>query len=186
MENILNKFNSIKGASFIGLRGYKNASGEVSDITLNIGVSYQKQLQKDLDKLNTITDETLVILSNESNLPIETLTQAIVDLIDSTNKNLSKDLAEHTASSITQIDTYMNITTGVKLHKTSMEVFINGFLEKKKVIQAGVYKEVKSKPLTIAKNLITKFLDLNTAKVRMYKFNNIDSIKISGTEIFLQ
>lgn len=180
------KFEALSGSTFVGIRGYANKNGEIANVTVNVGASYQNVLNGDLNKLNTITDESINQIAIETNLPKEILLQAIVELIDSIQKNLSKDLENHTNQSKGQIDAYIPICKGIKLHKESLNVNVFGFLNKKTIIQEGTYPpSPKSRPLTIAKNELKKRLDLQTEKYRIYNIENIESVKIQGNEIIL-
>jgi len=80
--------------------------------------------------------------------------------------------------SIGQIDAYMSITGGLKVHIGTGEVYVYGYREKKEVVKEGVYKTVNSADLTIAKNEIRKLL--KTGKFTQYRLSNITALKANG------
>ena len=45
---------SVTGVSFVSIRNYANKSGEVSNNLLNVGASYEKAKQKDIDFLTNL------------------------------------------------------------------------------------------------------------------------------------
>ena len=51
-KQIFEKFESLKSASFIGVKGYKNQYNEIADFTLNVNISIQATKEKDFEKLH--------------------------------------------------------------------------------------------------------------------------------------
>ena len=45
---------TINGTTFVGVRGYENSKGEVSNQTLLVGYNYTNMLNKDLEKLKVL------------------------------------------------------------------------------------------------------------------------------------
>lgn len=75
-------------------------------------------------------------------------------------------------------DTYVHVDgmKGVKVHKDTGVLYITGQVEVKKVLEAGTYKVVNSKPKTIAKRKIEK--GLPSAGFRTFILKNIKSVKV--------
>jgi hypothetical protein len=161
--------NSIKGCRFVGIKGYTNNNGEVSDILINLGASYVNAKEKDIEYLRTLD-----VTKMDTTIDAETLETARVELLNSLIKP-SETRSE------AQTDTYLNINQALKIHKESLAIFVYGYCENKRVITEGEYKEVKSRPLTIAKNFIKK--NMRTGKFRQYKLDEITMLKVGGLTI---
>ena len=72
----------------------------------------------------------------------------------------------------------------MKLHKDTGALHIFGMAVQKKVIVAGEpQKPVNSAPKTIAKNSITKALNLRAGKFRTFIVENVEAVNMSGDTI---
>jgi hypothetical protein len=164
-----------KGAKFVAFKGYENKQGEISDITVNIGVSYGNAKERDTEKLRNA--------SNFSHLKFEGLTvasyaeQARIALLEA---NIMPSVTKSQA----QKDAYEVIVPNIlKVHKETGALFVFGFVHSKTVVKEGEYKAVNSSPLTIAKNVIKKALD--ASKYRQYDIQKIGMVRINGEIIEL-
>jgi len=158
------------GVSFVSIKGYTSVeSGEVSNNLINIGYSYETAKQKDIDFLTTFDATKHTFKSERVNSAIATqAATALLEAFKKPNENRS----------IGQIDAYMSITGGLKVHIGTGEVYVYGYREKKEVVKEGVYKTVNSADLTIAKNEIRKLL--KTGKFTQYRLSNITALKANG------
>lgn len=164
--------NNLTGNSFLGIRNYSNKSGEVANHLLNVGINYDKSVKKDI-----ITLENLNVAETFPNEDIALLDEArriLIEAFIKPNANRSKG----------QADAYTTIINGVKVHKTTGNLYIYGYRENKTVITEGVYKEVKSKDLTIAKNKLRKLLI--TGKFVNYVIDSENIIRGGGNEIIIE
>lgn len=183
-KQIFDKFDSLKSASFIGIKGYKNQYNEIADITLNVNVSIESTKRKDLQTLEALKESDLNTIAEKCSQPVELVKAALDELLTSAKKNLSENIEERTTNSQAQTDSYIILTDGLKLHKDSLEVFVYGFQNQKKVIQEGdERKPTKKQNKTICKDAIKKYCDLRMEKYRTYKLGQIDSLKITGDTI---
>lgn len=180
-KGIFNKFNAIKGASFISINGYKNSHGEISNQVLNIGVSIRNAQNKDMISLSSMNDQDYLNLAKETSIDETILRKACNEMVESLVKNTSENLDEHTSQSQVNANNYIQLTDGLKMNKNSMDVMVYGFVNSKKIIQEGIYKQAKSQPKTMAKRAIEKYLDLRMPKYRQYILGNAENIKITGT-----
>lgn len=167
---LTNFLNTIKGCKFVAIKGYTNKSGEVSDIVVNLGASYGNAKEKDIEYLRTLDVKTI-----ETSIDAETMELARIELLNS----LIKPSETRSAA---QTDSFLTINNALRIHKDSLAIFVYGYCENKKVLTKGEYKEVKSRPLTIAKNLIKK--ELRTGKFRQYEISEIGMLKAGETVIF--
>jgi hypothetical protein len=155
--------NSPTKVSFVSIKGYKNKFGEISNNLINVGISYQKAKQKDIEFLTNLD-----INSFDSKLDKALLEQARTELIQSfitPEKNRSEG----------QINAYTPIIDGVKVHNETGVIYIYGYREKKEILTEGTYPVVNSKPLTIAKNELRK--KLSTGKFVNFSIEEITTIR---------
>jgi hypothetical protein len=152
--------------SFVSIKGYTNKFGEEANHLINIGASYEKAKQKDIEFLRQLN-----VNSFESKLDKTLLEQARIELIDSF-------VAPQKSRSEGQINAYTNIVSGIKVHNETGEIYVYGYRERKEIIIEGTYPIVNSKALTIAKNELRKLL--KTGKFTQYVLKNVSYIKANG------
>lgn len=178
---------NIKGASYIGIRGYENKQGEISDYTLLANVSYENMLVNDLRKLvdldltNLFAKYDLELVQKPYGELLESYTKRLSD--EQTKLNLLAQGDETIVRSQAQIDAYINLGNGIRIHKETNELHVYGLIARKKVVKAIEYKEVKSRLNTIIKNEIIKLANLRSDKFRNFIVGNIDEIKVNGMTI---
>jgi hypothetical protein len=166
-DKLIEKLQNITGVSFVSVT-YTNQHNEKQKTVFNVGVNYDKAKQKDLEYL-----KSLDISSLETDLPNELLVEATQSLINDFEKTINKEKIK--------INNFIPISNGLKLHNETNELYVYGMQIHKTVLEEGEYKEVKSKPITVAKNLIRK--KLRTSKYRQYKIGKAEQFKISGDTI---
>jgi hypothetical protein len=180
---------TIKGTSFIGVNNYTNAKGEVSNQTILGGILFANVLLNDFNALKDNKDTILKEL--EKSHPIALIDQAYNELLESLEKRLSSDeikaeLRSQGDATImrsdAQIDAYIQLTKGVKLHKETLQIHVFGLVVRKKVIIPIEYKAVNSRELTIVKNKIQKLCDFKQAKYRTFIFEQ-GGINLQGVTI---
>lgn len=186
MKKLINKFASLKGASFISVNNYLSAtSGEIANHVINVNISVMNAKQSDLQALKGMNDANLLEVSATSKIAVDVLKTSLAELLASAEKNLSANLENRTAQSQAQTDAYIHLTPAIRLHKETMLIHIFGQAIKKTVIIVGEYKSVNSSDKTLGKKAITKFLDLKTGKFRDFILGNADNLKVSGETIDL-
>ncbi len=180
---------TIKGTSFVGIRDYENKQGELSNYTLNVGINYENVLKNDFNTLKN--NQVEIVETLKKSYPIAIIEQAYNELLTSLEKRLLDEITKANLraendktilASDAQIDAYINLTKGIKLHKDTMQLHVFGLVVKKTVLKAIEYKQTKSRELTIVKNKIEKFCDFKQSKYRTFIFNKAD-VKIKGIQI---
>lgn len=180
---------TIKGTSFVGIRDYENKQGEISNYTVNAGITYENVLLHDFTILKNNQPNIIFIL--KKSYPIAVIEQAYKELYDSLEKRLSDEQTkaklrakgdETIARSDAQINAYINLAKGVKLHKETMQLHVFGLVVRKTILQPIEYKQTKSRELTIVKNKIEKLCEFKQSKYRTFIFNKAD-VKMQGIEI---
>mgnify|MGYP006280579023 FL=1 len=197
MKEFFDRFGSLNGAKFIGINGYTNKHGEVANLTVNANVNIRNAKEKDLNTLKSLTEKDLDditlgmflinppdIKENEEYKKLRsTMDVALKELIASAEKNLSADMDERTNQSKAQTEAYIHICPSVKLHKDTMNIFVEGFLNNKTVLVEGEYPVRNKREKTKCKDAIAKHCDLSMNKYRMYNVGQIDSIKMTGNTL---
>ena len=161
--------NSITGVSFVSIRNYTNSSNEASNNLINVGINYEKSKIKDIEFLENLNLDEYSFKSN-----LDVILEAKAELIKSFIKpeeNRSKG----------QIEAYTHIVSGVKVHNESGQVYVYGYRENKTILKEGEYKQVNSKPLTIAKNELRKLL--RTAKYTQYSLEIGNQVRANGSTL---
>ena len=162
----------LKGCSFISIKGYKNKKGEVANHLLNVGIDFYGAKNKDIETLKAFDIEKNEI---EFTQPKPLILEAITSLL-----NEYQNPNENRVNG--QKDTYTHICTGVKVHNETGQIYIYAFRQHKTVIVEGTYKEVKSKPITLAKNEVKKKM-LRTGKFTQFILSQITTLKANGETI---
>jgi hypothetical protein len=179
----------IKNNHFVGVRDYVNKQGEKSNYLINSGVSYLKILN---DDLKSLTDNKKAIFETlEKSYPTELITTAFDNVLTSLNKRLSDEVTKEKlraegdktiTQSDAQIDAYINLATGVKLHKDSLKIHVYGLVVRKTILEPIEYKKVNSRDLTIVQNKIKKLANFKQDSYRTFIFEKAE-VKMQGITI---
>jgi hypothetical protein len=181
MKKFFDKFGNLNGAKFVGIRNYTNKNGETANLSILVNFSTENAKRKDLSTLKSLTVEDLMDITIANELPLETVEIALAELIKSAEKNLTED--DKTVQSIAQADAYIHLTSGVKMHKETMNVFVIGLVNSKTILVHGEYPATNKRIKTKCKDAIKKHCSLTMSKYRQYNVGNMNEIAISGTSI---
>ena len=178
---------TINGTSFVGVRGYQNSKGEVSNQTIFVGFLLSNLLKKDLETLKAF-DLTPIIKKYGEEVATKAYEELLVSLAKRTATEEEKEALrkENDATikrSDAQTDAYTQLAKGIKQHNDTKEIHVFGLCVAKKVLVEGVYPSVNSRPKTLAKKEIQKLADLKQLKYRTLRFKEADSVKLQGVEI---
>jgi hypothetical protein len=184
MKKFINKFQSLKGATIIGINGYESkTTGEVANHQVNVNISVENAKKTDLNLLYNCSDAVVLKVADKGKIALDIVRLALSELVASAEKNLSAKVEDRSAQSQGQTDAYIYLTPAIRLHKDTMNVHIFGQGMSKQVLVEGEYKTVNSAPKTIAKNMLKKELNLRSDKFRDFILGNVDSLKVNGTTI---
>jgi hypothetical protein len=179
----------IKNNHFVGVRDYVNKQGEKSNYLINSGISYLKILNDDLDSLNHLKLAIFEILQKDYSTELITtafnnvLTSLHKRLADEETKELLRAEGDKTiAQSDAQIDAYINLATGVKLHKDSLKIHVYGLVVRKTILEPIEYKKVNSRDLTIVQNKVKKYAGFKQDSYRTFIFDKAE-VKMQGVTI---
>ena len=183
---------TIKGTSFIGVKNYTNAQGEVSNQTIVVGINFSNVLLHDF---NALKDNKAVIvaelLKDAKNYPIALIDEAYTELYNSLEKRLSDEVKKEELRSQgdatilrsdAQIDAYIQLAKGVKLNKETLKLHIFGLMVRKEVVKAIEYPIVNSKDKTVVKRKIEKLCEFKQAKYKNFFFEQ-GTVNLQGISI---
>jgi hypothetical protein len=160
---VIKEFLSTDKSRFVSVVYTAKGTGEKARHLLHLNVHYGRVVARDLNVLNATITET----------PLEA--QAKTELIDSLKSTL-----EGYNPNYTKHGYYEQLVPNRPVFFHQNTLYIKGFSVDKKVIEAGVYKEVKSAPLTLAKNRLRKLLKVNKFREFILDLDRIETVKING------
>jgi len=173
--NLLGSFN-FGGVSFVSIKGYKSDKSdntEVADVLINVGESYENKKASDLKTLLNAKEniDSVDMGSFGKTLILEAI-EAKIKSIVAPNENRSKGQ--------TDAFIFLNEKGTLRFCSNTNNLLISGTVVRKTEIVKGEFKEVNSKPLTLAKNHLDKVLNLKMAKMRYYKISNASGLRVNG------
>ena len=122
-------------------------------------MSYRSALERSILHLESVVPET--DLEAQAKKELITSYKTSLDKVDTVPLEEVEDNYSHFK------DENGQMIKGVKLHKETNTLHLYGLVVYKRVLIPGNYKEVKSRPLTLAKNKLKKDLPVN--KFRQFK-----------------
>jgi hypothetical protein len=185
-KKFFGSFENLKSASLISINNYEaKTSGEIANHVVNVNISVHNAKETDLNRLKNCNDADVQAISKASGIEVETVKLALSEMLASAEKNLSANLEDRTNQSKGQSDAYINLTPAIRLHKETLEIHVFGQAISKVILKKGEYKTVNSSAKTLAKQAITKHLDLRAGKFRDFICGRIDTVKVKGETIEL-
>lgn len=158
-QSIIDLANSVgrltNGCRFMSLTYTSKKHQETARYTLLVGQSYHNLVEKSIAELL---------------VKLPTLTGIDKEAGEAVLASLQKTMVAHAAgqqnADYTKKDQYSHVSNGVNINLTDNSIQLFGTVVNKVVLVPGVYPVVNSRPLTIAKNKITK--DLSIGKFREF------------------
>lgn len=169
-DDFLNLFD-FKGNQFAGFTYLSKGTGELARHVVQVGVSYENLLQKDIETLSNLLPHFEGIGKEAAEAVLKSLNQSL--------ECLQREITnpDYTCAGVYEQTEF----AGVKRHKETGEFFVSGLSNFKEVIQPGTPKKpVKSRPLTIAKREIEK--NLRKSKWRQFSLSPefIKGLRVNG------
>lgn len=174
---------TVAAPRFISLK-YRNEAGELATHTLLIGVNMVKAYQRDLGLiLKYLERDNLTKLQREA-------AEAIGEsLAESLTLGIGYNMAY--VHGPNAADTYVQILPGIDVNKGNGNpddagtVYLMAYSQRKTVHEAGEYKKVNSRPLTLAKKEVRKALHLRTDRIRRFKLKEVVKASLNGKTLVL-
>jgi hypothetical protein len=155
-------------AGYVVIQSYvSSASGEVANITVDTRADYLQLIKASIQQVTAMKPADLQRIAAENNLAPELVEQARTEVLAS----LEQSLKGENPHGVIVKASYEDMGQGVKVHKDSGAVHLQGLQLSKQVLLDGTPKaKVNSKPLTIAKDAIRDTLPVH--KWRQYKLES--------------
>jgi len=163
-----------RGASFVGVTYRAKESGELSRYTLAVGVQYLNLVRKSLAEARAVSAE------NNARGSLERKAKA--DVIRSLRNTLENSKRGEQNDAYTKKSMYAEVASGVNVFDDGT-FELKGIVISRKVLEVGVHKQVKSRPLTIAKDAIRKQLSLAKWRTLCLDSGALDSLRAGHKEI---
>jgi len=167
INQLIDTLTSAKGARFVSLVYRAKGTGELARHTLLMGANYGAAYRADLAhyrrKLEHLQGVALF---------------ACAELCDSLRESLTVGIGNNSAN--TRQGIFDVIVPGVKIHRETGMLYVNGFSISKQVIEPGIYKKVNSSEKTLAKNALRKEGKLGKFREFVMDCANIVSVKGNG------
>lgn len=162
------------GCRFMSFLYTSKGTGETSKYQINFGIDYHAACAEDKVALESYTPQDELE---------ETAKEEML-------QSLTETLTLGVSSSYTNADVFDPIGKGMKQHKETNELYVWGFVENKQQVAppTNPKKEVKSRPLTLAKRSIEKACNFKRLKFGQFILNptNIAGIATCGDHIEIQ
>lgn len=171
--DVVNLLTAHRGARFAGFRYTAKGSGEVSKVVVILGASLEALYRRDIDVLTEMLE-----ITPETDLEFEAATALLLSRRESLANGIGNN--SRYVHGPLAADTYQHIDglPGIKIHRETGEVYVTGLVHHKEVIEPGTYKPVKSRPLTIAKRNIEKWLP--SGRFRQYSLPALTRVAANG------
>ena len=160
--------NRLNGAAFVSIDYTSKGTGERAIHLIQIGTDTARIYREDLATVEAM-------LPNLSGLELT----AAQEILSSLSVSLENGIGDNPA--YTKVGYYLPVVRGVWFNAETGEVYVKGSVVSKRVITAGTYKTVKSRPLTLAKKEIDKAL--KRSKIREYCLSQANGMKIAGYSV---
>jgi len=168
-------------ARFASLVYTAKESGEVARHTVILGAKYGNVLQESKLALSLVD---LVPIAAQLQIPLPVVTLAHKELTDSIQASIDAHAIGEQNPSFTKAGLYRPIgATGIQVALNDGTLELKALSHAKVVIQAGVFKPVKSAPKTIAKNHLRRLLPLSKFRTFALDAGCVMRAKLNGETI---
>jgi hypothetical protein len=172
--DLIEQLRRMVGAKFAAFTYRSRETNELARYVLILGANLTTLYEKDRETLTAL-------LPTLDGLKADAATALLASIDESLAKGLGHNAAYTHGPE--QGDTYETILPGLKIHKTDGTLHVTGLLHRKTVLEEGVHKVVKSKPLTLAKREIER--ELRRSKIRQFRLPNLLTAKLNGETLEL-
>jgi hypothetical protein len=174
MQNLIETLSTVTTSKFASFTYRSKTDNSLARYTVILGATYLTTLEKSVTALE--------IEMESMDASLRSAAQAVMD-------SLLKSIAAHKqgqqSEDYTKKGQYQNIGGGVNVNTNDGSFQIFGLLHSKVVLEEGVRKEVKSSPLTIAKNKVKKLLPISKFREFAFDIRNIQVVKVNGETVEL-
>lgn len=159
------------GTTFASFVYRSKSDNSVARYTVILGGKYSNLLEKSKLEL-------------ELNLSENKYTGIDLDAANAVLDSINKSIIAHSNgtqnSDYTKKNQYEPLGNGMNINTKDNSIQVFGLLQSKVVIEPGVRKEVKSSPMTIAKNKVRKALPISKFREFAFDIGNIKTVKVNN------
>jgi len=187
IKAIVEKFATLEGAQFAGIKEYRSkTTNELANHVVIANFSYYNAVQKDLKALKEATTDDIAEIAKSGNFSTELVEQAINKLATSFENNLNPETQSNQSKA--QSDAYLPVTNSIRYNFETGLFYIYALAVNKQVIEAGEYKSVNSRELTLCQNAVKKYFNFSTAKFRNFiiEAEQLTGVNIDGDKMTVQ
>lgn len=163
-----------RGASFVGVTYRAKESGELSRYTVLVGVQYLNLVTKSLTEARAVTPTDNAKGSLDRKAKAQVL-RSLRNTLENAKRGEQND-------AYTKRGMYEQVAAGVNVFSDGT-FELKGIVVSRKVLEAGVHKTVKSRPLTIAKDAIRDQLSLAKWRTLCLDSGALDSLRAGHKEV---
>jgi hypothetical protein len=175
----------ISGAKFVGLTYRAKGTGELARHTLILNSSYRNLLVNSIEKLSALDKVDFELIQKDCGVDFATMEIARLEVLASLQKSLTAFDAGEQSEDYTKRGQYAAIAPNLKMNLNDNTFEVSGLSHSKVVLETGEYKEVKSKPVTIAKNSIRKWLPISKFRTFAVDVESFASMRMNGETLEL-
>lgn len=186
-------FKNIKGTSFVGIRDYVSKPKKEGDVpqisnqTFLVGVNRRKRQENDLAKLKNFDLAPVIekygkAVSEKAHLALMIALEKVL----ATDEEKAILRAQNDATinrSDAQKDAYHWLCKGLKMHKETEDIYVDGYCVNKTVIQEATKHPDTRRDLTKAKDMIKKLAEYDDRLYRCFKVGNKATLRLQGIEL---
>jgi hypothetical protein len=194
--------NGLNGASIVSIKDYfVDANRKASkcivsgykNITINVNVNRERQKDKNKETLLNLDREAFFnqfVNGKDDKFTFDVFNKAVNALIDQTTKvggklSNGKIKTERTNGQQNQLDTYTNISKGLKIHNETKQVYISGNFQTSSKSDKGnlpQYRKTNKQTKTKIQDILKNELNLKSFQYRTLVLSNTELIKTSGVQ----
>lgn len=189
IERLIELTNENQKVQFVSLIGYnsdKSLNTEVANQVVNINANYGKIVEKSLIELNSDAE----MIKGEFDIYAENWDyEGMYNLNGVAEKDFAKQVKEVFYIALEELkhpkvgsrvsnDIWLNKALVFNTNTSRLSIF--GTSMSKTVKQEGVFKKVKSAPLTVAKAIINTVVQPKNDKLRRFTMDNLNNTKLQG------
>jgi hypothetical protein len=163
--DVVREFLATSESRFVSVVYTAKGTGEKALHLLHLNVNYKKVVARDLKVLGA------TVCTGVEEVARQELVNSYATSLDGYNPNYTKH------------GYYTQLVPNRPVFFHENELYIKGFSVSKKVLEAGVYKEVNSSAKTIAKNRLRKLMKVNKFREFILDLDRIETVKINGKVI---
>lgn len=173
IKSLLNRATEA-GCTFVGVTYRAKESGELSRYTVLVGVDYGNLTRKSL------AEARAVIPADNSKGSLDRKAKA--EVIRSLRNTLENAKRGEQNDAYTKRGMYTPVAAGVNVFEDGT-FELKGIVVQRRVLEAGVHKTVKSRPLTVAKDAIRRQLSLAKWRTLCLDAGALETLRASHKEV---